>query len=93
MRKYTWFIEPLDAHTNRVISREIPEEDFQRSTLCADGKRRNLWRCSAQFVSLLRRNKKALNLKFNVFSCYGHSKIRECSFLRKKRKKPKRKKQ
>lgn len=75
--KYSWFIEPLDSFTNEVISRELPEENCSRETLCADGKKRNLWRCGYALISQLKRSKKYSNLKFRVFVRQGGGKIRQ----------------
>lgn len=86
-RSYTWFIEPLDSHTNEVLARELPEENFCRNMLCEDGKERDLWECKSQFVSYLRKSAKCLHIRFKVYvreSRYG--KIRLADFLDKKKK-------
>jgi len=46
---YNWFIEPKDAHTNEVIAGNCDEENLVTEIVCADGIKRNLWRCNPQF--------------------------------------------
>ncbi len=87
--EHNWFVEPLDAYTNEVISKEITEENFQKEMICSDGKKRNLWQCSGLFVSLLKRNEQQNNLKFKIFVQQGKGKIREANFLKRKRTKQK----
>ena len=83
-RKYIWLIEPLDSHTNEVISREVPEENFSRGVICEDGIPHNLWGCDYRIVATLIRSKRDLGLKFRIFNRCGNGKIRECAFLFKK---------
>ncbi len=74
---YAWFLEPLDKHTNDIISSELGEEDFQRHIACADGTRRDLWRCeNHRLISKLKTSKSQFNLKFNIFVREGGGKIR-----------------
>jgi len=80
-RDYKWFVEPLDSHTNGVISNEVPEENFSHGVICEDGKPHNLWECSFQVVSALMRSQRNLNLQFKIFNREGKGKIRECTFL------------
>ena len=80
-RNYTWFVEPLDSHTNKVFSDELLEEDFYRDLVCQSGIRRNLWRCSWKSVSEFWNSKNDLGLRFKVYSQEGQGQIRECTFL------------
>lgn len=88
-RKFFWFIEPLDSYTNEVISRELPEENFMREIKISDGSFKNLWTCSSSLLSNFNRSKVANNLKFRIYSKEGEGKIRECTFLFKKKRKVK----
>jgi len=87
-RQYEWFIEPLDGNTNTTISRVLPEENFFQGVECRDGRKRNLWGCAGDFVSMMRMSKTSLGLRFRIFNRCDNGKIRECRFFsRKKRRK------
>jgi hypothetical protein len=87
LRTYTWFVEPLDAYTNEVLARELPEENFCRDMLCEDERGRDLWECKSSFVSFLRRSQKNLHVRFKVYVREGqHGKIRLANFLDKNKK-------
>ena len=90
-RHYHWFVAPEDAHTNEVIAENCSDEDFSTNVRCADGVRRNLWRCTKQVRDALVANKKKLNLKFEVFCSQGAGpfigRIRDVGFLFKKKRK------
>lgn len=66
-RTYFWFIEPIDAQTNDVISNQLGEENFCRK-LCADGINRNLWMCDHNFAQSLWDSRETLNLKLRIYS-------------------------
>lgn len=85
-RIYTWFLEPSDSHTNEVFSREISEENLNRDIVCGDGRRRTLWVCDVQTVSMFWRSRQDLKIRFKIFCQEGHGKPRECTFLFYKRK-------
>jgi hypothetical protein len=85
-RDYTWFVSPGDAHTNEVISRRLPEENFSLCTLEGEIAEIGLWQCPAQFVTFLRLSKKSAHLNFRIFNREGDGKIRECSFMLKSQK-------
>ncbi len=80
-REYTWFIEPLDSHTNQIIAQELINKDFGRESFCEDGKEHNLWVCPLDFIKFFCKSKKDFNLKFNVYNKRGQGKIRKCKFL------------
>ena len=81
-RKYTWFVKPLDEWTNGVISKKLPAEEFSEEIKNI----RDLWRCpDYSFVDSLLRNQKALKLEFKIYNQEDSGKIRECSFLQKKK--------
>ena len=40
-RVYTWFIENLNSHTNRVLSENLPSENAAKRR-CSDGEAREL---------------------------------------------------
>ena len=87
-REYFWYIEPLDGYTNKVISEQLPKDDFDKS--------KNLWACTLGLAKSLYRSKGDLNLKFEIWGKQGHhGKITEKTFLfnpRHKRLKMKKKK-
>jgi hypothetical protein len=86
-----WYIEPLDAHTNEVISRMIEEENISFDTkLCEDSenkkRKRNLWKCDHSFVARCKRDKVSLRLNFNMFNQEKNgSPIRQWLFEQRKR--------
>jgi len=84
-KEYTWYVEPLDANTNGVVSREIGDENFQRDLPDKDGVLRKVWECPWPFVASLQRNKVQMNLQFFVFVREGHGKMRSAAFLQRRR--------
>lgn len=87
IRMYAWYIEALDAHTNNLVSEELPSENFYNGALCADRKSHKLWRCGFDLVYRLQVNKKQCNLKFNIWRRIGGGKIEKHNFLLRKKKK------
>lgn len=79
-KECTWFVEPLDANTNRIIAQELEEETEERKNrnlICQDGKKHNLWQCSFQLIQRLVLSQQTLGLKFRVYSKQGkYGKIR-----------------
>ena|SRR3989344_3716463 len=61
-----WYVEPKDDVTNEFIARLLPEERLQKDIRCKDGKRRTLWECGFDFVTMLGRAKNT-QLKYSVF--------------------------
>jgi hypothetical protein len=90
-RIYTWFVEPLDGHTNEVIAKELAArgmaaEDFMCNILCTDNKRRDLWRLPTDTVKYLWKSRDALHLEIEIFSIEGKSrKPKKCTFLFRKK--------
>lgn len=66
-RQYDWFIFPLDAHTNEVISRQVDAGDLFPDMLCTDRKKRNLFRCDKQMVNFLGKSITELGISFRIF--------------------------
>jgi hypothetical protein len=75
-RLYHWLVEPLDAHTNEVFSRELPAEDALREVRDSKNVPRNLWRVSRMLLGIFRKSRKDLNLKFRIYSQEGNGQIR-----------------
>ncbi|MBU2635240.1 hypothetical protein KJ841_02070 [Patescibacteria group bacterium] len=77
---YIWYVEPLDSHTNKVISEQLSKDDFDKS--------KNLWECPLGLVTSLYASKEDLNLKFEIWGKQGyHGKIRKKTFLFKPKRK------
>jgi len=74
MRKYYWYVEPLDPHTNEVISEMIDESGEE---MCEDKSLHYLWRCNRKIINLLKRGKKKFNLRFKIWVQEGNGKIRK----------------
>ncbi|MDP3900120.1 MAG: hypothetical protein Q8Q23_03515 [bacterium] len=73
--EYTWFIEPKDAHTNRVLSENLNAEDFSDGINTAEGKKQ-LWKCNSAFITYLNKSKISLNVNFRIFNQQGKGQIR-----------------
>lgn len=86
-KEYRWYVEPLDAHTNEVVAREVGAERLHLGLPDEDGIPRNVWECQWPLVNILRRSRKQLNLQFLVFVREGQGKMRSAGFLG-KRKRP-----
>ena len=83
-REYNWFVEPRGdvAHTNKVISENVGEENAMQEMLCADGKKHNLWQCPSTLILFLWRSRVGLKISFKIFSQEGkNGKIRDATFL------------
>ncbi len=76
---YSWYIEPLDEHTNEVIARELAQECDapERGRRCSDGKPHDLWRCRHILIERLRASRKRFNLRFRAYGQKGNGPIRE----------------
>jgi len=87
--EYTWYIEPLDAHTNQVFSRELEPEDALREVKVIDRKKNkktnkfenferkaNIWRCQSKKITAFSNSRNTSNLFFKIFSQKGKDKIR-----------------
>lgn len=85
-KKYTWYVEPEDAHTNQIIGEEMGEkckENSARHLKCADGQEHNLWRCpNFPFLNKFLKNRGQLKLKFRIFNQRGNGQIRAVNFLK-----------
>jgi len=80
-KQYTWFLRPLDNHTNEVICKtlgEYAEENFLRTITLSDGKRYYLWECPVQLVADFYRSQYDMGLRFIIYNRFGNSKIRRC---------------
>jgi len=87
-RQYTWFLYPLDGHTNEAISQRLGEENIQSDQLCEDGVKRNIWQCeNYSLVAEMLRNKIQGSFKFDIYKREGkHGKIKQWKFSSKKKK-------
>lgn len=91
-RRYSWYFEPQDAHTNEVIGKYInnlSEKDGSDAgkLLCQDGQKRDLWQCAYWVITRFLINRDQLKLKFGVFVREGASgPIRQWQFRNDKKK-------
>lgn len=78
-RTFTWYLEPGDNHTNKVISETagIDAENFHERITCADGRPHSLWECPAQLMYAFLGSVRDLNLKFRIWGKEGKGKIYE----------------
>ena len=85
-RECTWFLEPLDAHTNQAIAREVGEENAQIGLKATDGKEHDVWQCPYSVVGRCLKSRKTAKLKFKVFNrTTSHSPLRPWLFGNKSR--------
>lgn len=69
MRTYEWFVFPIDANTNRVISETWPMLSFYEAVLCDDGVRRSMWLMeSYEQITQLVASKEQRKLLFHVYN-------------------------
>lgn len=86
IRRYTWFIEPLNPETNEVVSADLPAENAYKGITCAGGIERNLWVCDYPYVSRLERSIASFPfLDFRVYKREGQGSIRLWLFNNRRR--------
>lgn len=75
-RKYVWYLEPRDSHTNEVFSKNpsLDNEDCQIGRICADEKPHNLWKCPSGMLLMFLRSRNDMEIKFRVWSQEGNGK-------------------
>jgi hypothetical protein len=71
-RETIWYLEPLDTRTSHIISWEVGLEDECRDTLCADGKRRNFYRCRWTLVKAVLGSVEWMGLRVAVWRRQGN---------------------
>lgn len=76
----TWFVEPRDPLTNKVIAEFLSETEIHRDVMCGDGISRDLWDCDYRFTGRLLATTEWLKLKFWVFRRKGGGKIERWQF-------------
>lgn len=64
----TWFIEPINEIANYALSKLVSEENCCEGVLCADGQRRDLWKCDHYTVKRIEFSKE---FRFRVFVKQG----------------------
>jgi hypothetical protein len=84
----TWYVDPLgDPHVNAILAENCASEDICQSIICADGERRNLWRCTHKFIADLLRFGMASKHRIAIYRKIGtHGKITLWIFENPKRK-------
>ncbi|MBU2545359.1 hypothetical protein KKC65_02825 [Patescibacteria group bacterium] len=76
-REYFWYVQPLDSHTNEVVSAQLPEKSEDSFS-----KKGSLWECSIEFVTSLYASRADFNLKFEIWGKQGHQgKMTKKTFL------------
>lgn len=72
----TWFVEPLDAHTNEIIAKNLlalSRLDENISLADSEGKEHSVYQVENHFfVSRLYKDKRQLSLRFNVYTVRSH---------------------
>ncbi len=70
-RKIEWLIH-VNAKANSEVSHSfLAEEDALERVVCDDGKRRNFWRVSHQFVLELEKNKEECGFVYELWQRRG----------------------
>lgn len=89
---YQWFLEPLDAHTNKVVANFLSsisclEENILSSVVTEKGEIMAFQMRDYRDISYFLRSKDSLNLRFRIYNRRGNqAQLRQCSFLTKKKK-------
>ena len=97
-REHEWFLEPCGdvAYSNEILAKNIgSEENALQDVLCADGIKRNFWRCPSGLLFMIWRSRKGFGNRFRIkiFCREGKGKVRNVTFLFKNESgKPKKKK-
>ena len=81
-RTCTWYLEPCGnpAWSNEVISKNIQDPtDALQNVLCADGEKRNLWRCKSGEVFKLDSSRANFGkgFQFKIFRQKGKGQIED----------------
>ena len=96
-RYYTWFIRPLDNHTNEVIFRELDalalsEESLNQVQVCEGKTIYNAIQIPTEMIDYLLKSRDQLGIRFKLYVREGNGKIREANWInsrqRKRAKKP-----
>jgi hypothetical protein len=86
---YRWFVEPLDAFTNDVLSAAVPKLGFANETAQITGPnktKRQAWEVDSRFIARAQTSKKSFPLNFRVFVRRGNDGlVREWKFHAKKK--------
>ena len=84
-REHEWFLEPCGdvSRSNEIISRNVGSEEALQDVLCADGIKRNLWRCPSALIFMLWRSRQNFGKGFRIkiFCHEGNGKVRNVTFL------------
>jgi hypothetical protein len=84
--KYTWYVEPSDAHTNEVIATQLPSESAITGVYCQDGQKRDFWVCTHAFITKLHNSQETAQLEFKVFNRKGkYGPVNQWKFTRRRR--------
>lgn len=71
----TWYVEPLDAHSNEVISRTLSADNAAALLPCESGKGRNLWFCDYAFAKKMQQDQIQLQVRVRIWRRRGSGKI------------------
>ena len=86
-----WFIEPLDAFTNDVLSAALPKLGFATETMQITGPnktKRQTWEVDSRFIARAQMSKKSFPLEFRVFVRRGNNGVVQEWKFHTKRKQP-----
>ena len=82
-RDYTWYVQPLNAHTNLSVSMHLPEENFNQEKQGIP----NLWECTEEQARAFWKSRDDSGLDLNIYNQEGAREVRKCNFLFQKTKK------
>jgi len=78
---YSWYVEPLDSHTNEVLAREL-DDCWSDELKDGDGRFHQVWRCpDYSFITRLRQSRDNLQIDFVIYSRKGNGPIRRPPFV------------
>ena len=89
-KHHKWYIEPINAFTNEVVSRNqdfLCDEQMFDGVLCADGKSHKLWGCAHGFsdVDKFMKSRACMGTVFKVWHQEGNGPIRVWIFTGRKK--------
>ncbi len=72
-----WFIYPLSGETNAFMAGILDANVSMTEIRCADHRRRPVWVCDKETVSLVRNSRPGSGLKFIVYKEFSDGKIHQ----------------
>jgi hypothetical protein len=90
VRPHRWYIEPLDANTNKAISMVVAEENAMINMPDNKGVQHDVYLIDSRRLSMFRASAADQNFRFNEYVREGNGEMHSAVFLRKAQRKKRR---